>query len=593
MEASPRKREAPSGAADAPPIFKKPRLHQDAGATDTDGGEDILDDADHSPSRDSMGSPAPSLPFTEDSVADTAMTSVSKPRRPKKYLCDFEGCDKAFDRPVRLETHKRSHTNERPFICQEDDCQKTFLRNEHLTRHIKDKHSDERNYICTYAVTDDNGQENPCGKTFNTGTRLRRHVAAHEEKEQTKCNVIGCGKVFRKQETLQRHIKKDHLHEKAYICTHTIMDDSGEPEDCGEAFATVGQLKGHVLRNHSSPRFFCEICPPLEPHDMPHADGMSDGGSVFPFVQGYFRPVFATHADLQMHIKAAHPPKCPECGQQCESNRALKAHQDIEHSSLPERQQHKCTWPGCERGFTKAGNLKVHIQNVHAKIKNFACGLFDLKDSPKTAGWDGQGCGLAFGTKSNLEEHVRTQHLGMASKQRPSRLKKIKAEESMTPSSLMDIDEAPTPADPDDDNGNALAMLTGIGYESSKPIGCLVSGCQLRFSRDYDLAQHLELTHDWDIEDVNEAIAERDALAGDDFWIGGTNEGDAEDDLRQQIYTSLNIGQPYSGMTNSLRSGEFMPEMNQKQWEEFQRTQHLPEVGQNDDPMLDPALARI
>jgi hypothetical protein len=33
-----------------------------------------------------------------------------KPERP--YRCTFEGCDKAYKKPCRLEEHLRSHTNE-------------------------------------------------------------------------------------------------------------------------------------------------------------------------------------------------------------------------------------------------------------------------------------------------------------------------------------------------------------------------------------------------------------------------------------------------------------------------------------------------
>ncbi|WPG98169.1 transcription factor IIIA-like protein [Acrodontium crateriforme] len=577
MELSPRKRTAPDELDPGTPSRKRARFESGILTLDNE----MLDRVEGS------RSPAPSQPYTEHSLAETAMTPASTSRRPKRYICDFEGCDKAFDRPIRLETHKRSHTNERPFACMEKGCDKTFLRNEHLTRHMKDKHGDERNYICTYIVTSESG-DLPCGKTFNTGTRLRRHIAAHEDKEQTKCQEPGCGKVFRKQETLQRHIKKDHLNEKAFACTHTIMTDSGEFEDCEESFTTVGQLRGHVSRCHSSPRFYCELCPAIEPQE-PVVDDWMAGSEEFAQSEGLFRPVFSTHADWQMHIKTVHPPSCPDCGKVCESSKALKAHQDIEHSSLPERQQFRCTWPGCERGFTKAGNLKVHVQNVHAKVRNFICGAFDLSNNPKTVGWNGQGCGTAFGTKSSLEEHVRTQHLGIASKIRPSRLKKkIKNEGDSTPSTLMDIDEISTPTETYEDT-NALAMLTGHGYEKSKPIACLVPGCQLRFSKDHDLAPHLELTHGWQIEDVNDAIAERNALINDHFWIGGADELShaSENGLDNQLFDSLNINDVGHGMAAFLEHGGTIAEDRLHQWQNVQ-IQECP--GNFDNTFIDPAL---
>ncbi len=40
-------------------------------------------------------------------------TSVPVVRgRAKNYVCTFEGCSKAYSRPVRLEEHMRSHTGE-------------------------------------------------------------------------------------------------------------------------------------------------------------------------------------------------------------------------------------------------------------------------------------------------------------------------------------------------------------------------------------------------------------------------------------------------------------------------------------------------
>jgi hypothetical protein len=56
----------------------------------------------------------------------------------------------------------------------------------------------------------------------------------------------------------------------------------------------------------------------------------------------------------------------------------------------------------------------------------------------------------------------------------------------------------------------AMAMLTGAGYETLRPIPCLVAGsqqCQMRFTRECDLAVHMELTHGWQVDDVNEALA--------------------------------------------------------------------------------------
>ena len=182
-----------------------------------------------------------------------------------------------------------------------------------------DKHSDERSYTCTF----DLGDGSQCGKSFTTGTKLRRHVAAHEAKEETKCTEPGCGKLFRKQETLQRHIKQDHLQQAAFSCTHVDFDTYGELSECGKEFITAKQLRGHIEREHSGKRYFCDLCSP--PQDLFQEDAI-DPFDLASAASDSVRVNFPTYTDLQQHIKVAHAPTCAECGTQCESNRALKAH---------------------------------------------------------------------------------------------------------------------------------------------------------------------------------------------------------------------------------------------------------------------------
>lgn len=455
------------------------------------------------------------------SVADTSITSATqttggKGRRPKVFVCNWEGCSKAFDRPARVQIHLRSHTNERPFQCPEEGCDKKFIRNEHLAAHTKSKHTDDRQHLCTYLVRAEDSSENECGKSFHTATRLKRHIAMHEEKEDKKCH--DCGQIFRKQETLQRHIKSVHLHEPAYRCDHAEGDD----EECGQSFKTPNALNSHKAREHSGQRYFCQICPPSTPHEAQMELDFHEWASAG----------FSAHAELQLHIKTVHPPTCSDCGQVCESNRALKAHMEIYHTALSERAKIECTYPGCGRLFTKNGNMKVHYQTVHAKSRAFICGQTDLGKLNKVEGWDGVGCGHGFGIKANLESHIRTQHLNQPGATRPARIKKSTSSGSAIPATTAQA-----------------SMLTGFGYETSRPITCLLQNCPHRFHRNYDLATHLEFHHEWTIDDVNDAMAEKEALEGGDFWIGGAELLDDHEDkedaqLRARLMEGLQLGAP-------------------------------------------------
>ena len=260
--------------------------------------------------------------------------SPQYPSNVKKIPCTFDGCHKLFNRQAKLIQHLRSHTGTRPFVCSHDFCNKAYLRDSHLQHHIKSAHTQIRDYVCTWKG---------CEKAFATGTRFRRHIAAHEGNTKV-CTVDGCGQVFRKHSTMEAHISKVHRGIKPYVCQF-LDEDAGKM--CGMAFDKPAQLRSHEGRMHSRNTFECTIC-------LPDPDGN-------------VRPLFPTYGVLQEHIKTDHPPTCEQCGLACSTKSALKSHIEIKHGAtkLEERKNIVCPEPGCGKGFTKKGNLNVHVQSAH------------------------------------------------------------------------------------------------------------------------------------------------------------------------------------------------------------------------------------
>jgi hypothetical protein len=263
----------------------------------------------------------------------------------------------------------------------------------------------------------------------------------------------------------------------------------------------------HIGRVHSGNRFFCTICSPEEGFQV------QDG-----FMSPSAEPVgFPTYSGLQAHMAEVHPPTCTMCNKKFVSTSTLKAHIEIAHEAPPgATPDFRCTEPGCDRTFTKRGNLNVHVQSVHRKVKRFVCGEVDLSKSsiPQVKNWDRtHGCGQGFGAKCSLEQHVQTQHLGLKLNKKHVRQAKKQEKKKTAPS--------------------AAALLTGVGYADDRKYACLDSGCPYRFRREYDLRAHLRGSpHNLRDEQIDTMIAKNDdeqfeemvAEPDGQFWYGGIND---------------------------------------------------------------------
>lgn len=114
--------------------------------------------------------------------------------------CKF--CSSSFPAPSKLQRHLRTHTKDRPFVCDFKNCGKSFSDKRNLDGH-KSLHTDEFNFSCK-----------DCGKAFRTKNRLKQHGKAHIATTPYVCEI--CSKAYKYKSTLIFHLKKHN----GYFCPY-------------------------------------------------------------------------------------------------------------------------------------------------------------------------------------------------------------------------------------------------------------------------------------------------------------------------------------------------------------------------------------
>jgi uncharacterized Zn-finger protein len=147
------------------------------------------------------------------------------------YNCQCDICGKMLRFASNLHAHKKSHEEERPFMCVE--CGKQFKTKAHLDIHMA-CHLKIEPYECE-----------TCGKKFRDKSNLRKHQLIHTGDRHFKCDI--CDWTFLRKDQLKMHQR---THTKVvFQCTV-----------CEKQFKTEAYYKMHLSQHTYGNNYLCDVC---------------------------------------------------------------------------------------------------------------------------------------------------------------------------------------------------------------------------------------------------------------------------------------------------------------------------------------------
>ncbi|XP_016906940.1 zinc finger protein 62 isoform X3 [Apis cerana] len=165
---------------------------------------------------------------TKKENRDNERISTIDIEKPLCYTCNL--CERKFTKKSELKKHINRHSDVNR-IQNPDETE--------LVNKAKQIINDRISYKC-----------DTCKKIIFTKRGFLRHIRVHSDKRPCKCDL--CGKSYRIEQDLARHIRDVHEGLKKYAC-----------DICGRAFANKGTKDDH-RRIHTGERpYACEHCPKM------------------------------------------------------------------------------------------------------------------------------------------------------------------------------------------------------------------------------------------------------------------------------------------------------------------------------------------
>ncbi|RZC42243.1 zf-AD domain containing protein [Asbolus verrucosus] len=322
---------------------------------------------------------------------------IRKSHKGERHLCEV--CGKSLTSAASLRDHVLIHTGEKPFSCHY--CEKKFAKKQHLTDHLR-VHTKEKPHACEF-----------CDKRYSQRTPLTLHIRAiHNGEKPHACLICPklCNKGFKTHRQLKSH-SDVHRPEKSYYCDvcEKYLQTQGELSKhkryhsnytglmcCGRRYRSEETYRAHQNFCHQT-TYICDVCQKTfkrMSNLKTHEKIHKEGYKPPSFNCDKCDKTFSGKKDLKLHVESIHEGKPPQFI--CEiCGKIVKSRTSLkDHLKIHSGDKSViCTY--CGKSFTSQRYLKVHLR-VHTKEKPHACKFCDKKYSQATP----------------LTLHVRAVHTG-------------------------------------------------------------------------------------------------------------------------------------------------------------------------------------
>jgi KRAB domain-containing zinc finger protein len=161
-----------------------------------------------------------------------------------KLRCNWNECQFETTSKTTYATHYATHTGTKPYVCDWPGCELAYNSSRSLNSHIDSKHL-VKTIECSVKC-----QWPECERSFRTANELKSHERSHTGEKPYVCDWPECGVKLGSIGSLNKHIE----------CHKGIKRFSCDWNQCQKKFASNSDLKYHLECHRKGAVMRCKCC---------------------------------------------------------------------------------------------------------------------------------------------------------------------------------------------------------------------------------------------------------------------------------------------------------------------------------------------